>query len=264
MQLLDIRLIEIEIHSFCNRRCEWCPNKFIDRLNKVEMEESVYLSVLKSLKDIDYSGCITFSRYNEPLSDIGLLQKRIKQLREYVPNAKVVTNTNGDYLNDLDSLTMIDELTIMDYDNRGDEFVISKLKELGADITNISKSGITAKYKTLNILYHNFWDSSNINNRGGSLDVESSARNKPCYEPSRFIGIDYNGKITPCCNIRSDYHNEKFILGDLTNDSLFDIMNSEKANKFRDDVLNCRFPKPCISCSKEEGRYTCDSPSISY
>jgi hypothetical protein len=29
--LSNIQRIDIEFHSKCNRFCDWCPNKFIDR-----------------------------------------------------------------------------------------------------------------------------------------------------------------------------------------------------------------------------------------
>ena len=31
IDVLNIRLVEIEIFSFCNRKCLFCPNSFIDR-----------------------------------------------------------------------------------------------------------------------------------------------------------------------------------------------------------------------------------------
>ena len=46
-------LIEIEVHSFCNRSCPWCPNSIKNRgLNF--MPESMYLNLLKDLKEHHY------------------------------------------------------------------------------------------------------------------------------------------------------------------------------------------------------------------
>ena len=63
----QLRLIEIEIFSYCNRKCWFCPNSFIDRIsdNKI-MAEETYLDLLSQLQQIDYSGELTYSRYNEP------------------------------------------------------------------------------------------------------------------------------------------------------------------------------------------------------
>ena len=63
----NLKLIEIETFSYCNRKCWFCPNSFVDRLsdNKI-MPEEVYLDLLNQLKEIDFSGDLTYSRYNEP------------------------------------------------------------------------------------------------------------------------------------------------------------------------------------------------------
>lgn len=37
----NLRLIEIELFSYCNRKCNWCPNKYIDRKSNI-----IYLDVL--------------------------------------------------------------------------------------------------------------------------------------------------------------------------------------------------------------------------
>ena len=96
----DLRLIEIETFSFCNRKCWFCPNSFVDRIseNKI-MKEETYLNLIDQLAEIDYDGELTYSRYNEPLSQKNLIIKRIKQAREKLPKAVLRTNTNGDYLN---------------------------------------------------------------------------------------------------------------------------------------------------------------------
>jgi MoaA/NifB/PqqE/SkfB family radical SAM enzyme len=77
----NVRLIEIEIHSYCNRTCWFCPNSFLDRKHKIEMKEWVYLKILQELKDMKYKEVISFSRYNEPLSDMNLFVKRLKQAK---------------------------------------------------------------------------------------------------------------------------------------------------------------------------------------
>lgn len=42
-----IRMVEIEIFSFCNRKCWFCPNSFIDRNStNILMQEELYLKIL--------------------------------------------------------------------------------------------------------------------------------------------------------------------------------------------------------------------------
>jgi len=114
-----LRLIEIEIFSYCNRKCWFCPNSFIDRMStNKEMPEQEYLSLLEQLQEIDFSGELTYSRYNEPLSHKDLFLKRVRQAREMLPNAILRTNSNGDYVqeNILKSCAILD-LTNCGYNN---------------------------------------------------------------------------------------------------------------------------------------------------
>ena len=95
----NLKLIEIETFSYCNRKCWFCPNSIIDRISENHiMPEDVYLDLIHQLSEIDYGGELTYSRYNEPLSQRELIIKRIKQARDILPHAILRTNTNGDYI----------------------------------------------------------------------------------------------------------------------------------------------------------------------
>ena len=64
----NLTQVEIEIFSYCNRTCWFCPNSIIDRHSENHfMPEEQYLKILEQLKEINYSNIITYSRYNEPL-----------------------------------------------------------------------------------------------------------------------------------------------------------------------------------------------------
>jgi MoaA/NifB/PqqE/SkfB family radical SAM enzyme len=93
-----VNQVEIEVFSYCNRTCWFCPNSKIDRRSKNNhMPEALYLRILRELAEIEYEGVVTYSRYNEPLSDRIILH-RIQQAREILPKAHLMTYTNGDYL----------------------------------------------------------------------------------------------------------------------------------------------------------------------
>jgi len=240
----NLRLVEIELFSYCNRTCAFCTNSFIDRLSFNEvLDIQIFKKIIKELKLVDYSNYISFSRYNEPLSHRNILDERIKYIRKELPNSKLVLNTNGDY--DWEGLD-INELTIMDYDN---------------NLSNKELKIIERKDKPKLVRMMRLGE---INNRAGSLDIKKKyIRDFPCYEPNYFIGIDYTGDVVPCCNIRSDINNHKpYVLGNVKDNTLEDIFNSEFAVKFRSDVNNLNFPNVCKSCSKEPGRYTSEHPSI--
>lgn len=240
----QLRLIEIELFSFCNRTCNFCPNHYIDRLtgNKV-LDINIFKNLILELKQERFSGVISFSRYCEPFAFRSILEDRIKFIRKHLPHTKLVSNTNGDY--NWEGIDL-DELTIMDYDFKLDK----------ADLGLYTRSIKPFTVRKMRL--------GKINNRGGALEVRKKfIRDFPCYEPSYFVGVDYNGTVTPCCNIRSDVGIHKdHCLGSLHSSTLSKILTSNHATEFRENVKNCQFSKVCLSCSKKAGRYTSDKPDI--
>ena len=131
--LNDFVFIEIEVFSYCNRKCWFCPNSFIDRRTvNLIMPEQKYLNILQQLKDMNFEGEIAYSRYNEPLSHKDIFIKRLKQAREYLPKAKLRTNSNGDYVTknyiiDLEKAGL-DELFIQQYLKNNEMYNHDKVK----------------------------------------------------------------------------------------------------------------------------------------
>ena len=78
---------------------------------------------------------------------------------------------------------------------------------------------IYAHYENMKILYYVDWKNNYTpGNRGGSLPIEEPIRDYPCTEPLYFIGVNYDGTISPCCNIRNDIGSHKsFILSNFGN-----------------------------------------------
>jgi len=237
MKLDEIRLVELELYSQCNRQCKFCPNIFIDRhsTNK-EMTDELFAKVIDELVDAEYKGHISFSRYNEPFMHPEILRKRVDYIKNKLPNVKMVTNTNGDY--DTSDFKDDIEITEMDYDNNKTSY-ISEDK----------------RYRVMTL--------KDINNRGGALDFRNKPRTIPCLEPTYFIGIDYEGSVVPCCNFRHDVEeHKKYILGNVSKNTLDEIINSKRAIEFREFTSRAIFPPPCRFCTKTEGRYTRDCPGI--
>jgi len=270
----NLKLVEIEIFNYCNRTCEFCPNETIDRKSAViELPESCFLNTLQELKDQNFKGYVTFSRYNEPLSQDELLKKRANQVREFLPDVTLIFNTNGDFLTKkrLDGLD-VDEISVMDYDNKGIQKCKKRLERVGVDITEIDYPFIKGNRGKIKFLYyvdfvenHTLW-----NDRGGALEELSlkERRTEPCLEPDRFIGVDYNGNIMPCCVTRSDIDSHQdFILGNIKEQSVMDIFNSERAKTIREKAMKGDFDddmKPCHYCPYELGRYRRDDVSLDY
>lgn len=270
MTLQNLHLIEIELFSYCNRKCIWCPNNHIDRTQIQYLNQSLLIQLIDELKKNNYQNYISFSRYNEPLSQIAIFKAQVAYIKSQLPDATLVTNTNGDFLfkESLNGL-FIDELTIMDYDNRGLEFCVDKLRECECEILEISYPYIYAQYNTMKILYYVDWPKhSQINDRGGSLTQYSvEQRNRPCFEPMYFIGVNYDGTLSPCCNIRNDItKHQNYIFGNLQNNSLNDVLQSNEYNVFVNSCAAGYFEKnsPCYYCQNTGGRYTRNKGGIAY
>lgn len=162
----------------------------------------------------------------------------------------------------------IDELSIMDYDNKGMEWCKNHLIELNCTIDEIEKNFIYAHYNNTKILYYVNWqDNYTPGNRGGSLPIDEPIREYPCSEPLYFIGVNYDGTISPCCNIRNDVEAHKpYILGDLHEHSLTEILLSVNRGNFIHICKKAEFEpnSPCYRCSNKGGRYTRENGGIRY
>lgn len=267
----NLDLIEIEVFSYCNRQCWFCPNSYIDRHSKNNyMDENLYLKIINELKSIDYSGIVTYSRYNEPFAD-KIILTRLKQARKLLPNANLYTHSNGDYLTK-DYIKELEEaglntLKIQYYLKKEEKYNKDKiLKDMQTNSLRFSDSSIinvcTDDYVELkipnskiNIIYQALNFSSFACNRAEALEYKQDhIRKTPCYIPFTNMYIDYNGCVMPCCNLRSDIEKHKnFILGDTNKETLWEIFNNNNMLSLRKRLLdnNINF-HPCTSCDFAE------------
>lgn len=266
----NLRLIELELHSYCNRKCDWCPNSYIDRKSKTEwLDYNIFISLLEELKANGYCGKFSFSRYNEPFSNPEELRGAMQLVKHYFPSTTIVSNTNGDYINeDIIKNMEVDELTIMDYDYKGRNYVLQKMRSWNLKCIQEFSHYFVATHGDKKILYYYSWlEKAKISDRGGNLkDWSLQKRDYPCKEPLFFIGINYDGTVSPCCNVRNDCKNRNYILGDLNKQSLSEMMESELYLDFVNAVTIGNFTEdmPCYYCNNTGGRYTKENGGILY
>ena len=266
----NLTQVEIEIFSYYNRTCWFCPNSIIDRHSENHfMPEEQYLKILEQLKEINYSNIITYSRYNEPLSNREIFIKRIKQARKYCPNAFIRTNSNGDFLTSLEYLDEIaaagiNEIDVQCYLNENEEYTLETFKNKANKFTkrlNLDYELIKTpeciiahfKYNKINIGYFMRDFKKIANNRGETLTkkVRPYYRNSSCVVPFQHLYIDYTGDVMLCCNMRHDIQaHQNFILGNAFNETLANIFMGNKIIEYR-KLLACNGKKihPCYSCS---------------
>lgn len=221
----NIRMVELEQHSYCNRKCWFCPNTFIDRQKPVEwLDLDVYKSILKDLCIIEYDQIISFSGNCEPFSQNDFIL-RVAEAREYLDDAFLMTNTNTDYLTtDVVKAAADAGLNVIKaqlyfgkdepYNDHNIEVKMQKLKDMLPGIEFVKKMGQWFALVGDNLIVHAYaknWHKAGHNR----CDVgvrETQIRMHTCFEPVQYFGVSYQGIASPCCNIRTDYEPYKDIL----------------------------------------------------
>lgn len=268
----NVQRVEIETHSYCNRRCDYCPNSAGDRLtDNKQMPEAMFMKVMADLGEIDFRGVIVMQSYNEPLADRIILD-RIRQARATVPNATTKIYTNGDYLTPeyMDDLEKagLQEMHISIHLKPGDKYtdiyVLDRISEVTARIgrparfrsirsgeymiTRVPHRKIAIEMRAVNFF------SEHGNTRGGLVDgiQVKKVRTSPCSFVFNHLHITFDGTIMPCCHIRSDRpEHENYRIGNV-NDfaSIFEAFAGPVHTEWRRRLIGSG-PKdsPCDTCT---------------
>ena len=263
------RYISLELFSYCNRKCVFCPNNFLERDgdNHV-MPETVMQIILDNLSEIDYCGSIDFTRYNENLSHPEIFVPAVERFRRALPKARLHTNTNGDYvtLPYLYALSYagLDSVRIQSYLNgrmlgnlgKKQEHAIKRLERLGLKY-ELSKDGnerhfiYESKIGYMKIYYEGVDYTGAAFDRGGALPSNREERSEMCTIPMREMYINYDGTVSPCCNITRDIHGDEYTFGKIgAGADLFDVFFDARMIEFRKSLLNL-LPKggACAKCN---------------
>ncbi len=253
-----VRMVEIEVFSYCNRRCWFCPNSYIDRISSnTYMAPALYSSIIDQLASIGYAEKISYSRYNEPLADKCILD-RIREARAKLPSALLHTNSNGDYLTPEYLAELYDaglrSLRLQVYLQNNERYSHDRIRSRARQMLEkldfpcklkIDEPGKRLEYRLayrdmdIRLYGRNF--SLDGTSRGGLVDVKRDyERTSPCLVPVWSVYIDHNGKIVPCCNFRSDAaEHADYVMADLNNEpNLFLAYTNASLASFRRSLLN--------------------------
>jgi hypothetical protein len=262
--------VEVEVFSYCNRTCWFCPNAKLDRRSQnVYMDERLYLRILADLGSIDYRGQVSYSRYNEPLSD-RIILTRLRQARAALPHAVLQTNTNGDYLTRayLDELHAagLNQIDIQVYPGSHEPFTDDKI--LAQMQRRLEQLGLPFEFrvKTPGVRYMarlaypgmevqcNAWNFGAMGwDRGQTLTtVPRFQRTSPCWVVFTRMYVDHTGAVVPCCNIRSDEPSHgPYVVDSLADGkSLFTAYANSSLSDWRRGLLTFGpKQKPCNTCA---------------
>ena len=185
-----------------------------------------------------------------------------------MPNAKLRTNTNGDYVTKeyIENLRDcgLNELFIQQY-LANDEFydhkkikskMLKKMEFLGLDysvISDIDNHRIEYDIKISGIKVHlrarNFSIEGTARTKKVLISNSKYVRTQPCKQPFNNMYIDYNGSVVVCCNSRSDIpEHENSVMGNIKDKKLWDIYSSSRYDYWREHLKD-NSPKSGI-CEK--------------
>lgn len=279
--LKQYRQIDIEFQSYCNRKCPWCPNAFIDRQNTNNiMDKKLFTDIIQQIEDNNFaltnhsklklSKTISFKGFMEPMSNIDLFKEYINICHSILsPNIFLEASTNGDYLTkkNLDGL-FLHQLNIMDYDCKGEAWWTNKMQSLNCAFIHPTTKNekLSFIHESVNLIQISLnWPKEHkIENRAGVLDETllsqyhvdfSTLRTLDCPEMEYYLSITHNGFIMPCCHMRDDIeHHKPYIMGDLKQQKITDILTNEKFLFWKSQLENKKcfkgMPGICDYCNK--------------
>lgn len=252
--------ISLETSSMCNRTCVFCPNHTNARPDEL-MPWELIEKTTQELKALKWKGRWAPYIYNEPTRDPRMLDI-IRYVRQEVPNASIMLNTNCDYFKKKEDLLAYYEagarqMVLNVYSaadgcgnpakeargvaaatKRADQ-IEKWVEELGLE-TGKDMYGVAPRSARRAIVERKFGIQPETNkigafelqNRSGNIpwfQDSAHALRKMCVRPWRSLNIDWRGNAVLCCN---DYHSA-VSFGNVADHTLVELWNMPKFHAYR-------------------------------
>lgn len=233
--------IAIETITACNHRCLYCPNSKFDRgaiKNKKLMEDKLFFKIIDELAELGFKGELKPHGYGEPLLD-HRLPELISYAKTNLPEVKILLYSNGDFLN-IDKYNELVQSGVR-------HFIITQHgTERSTGLDEVIDYRNHYKPQDVDFTLTKFEQNMTLLNRGGLIDRQPSFKLKICFEPTKAVAVDYQGKVVLCCN---DYLGT-VVLGTLKNQRLIDIWESKRYKEIRKELRRGLFNYDiCKKCS---------------
>ena len=213
--LRRIASINIETIDWCNRKCDWCPNKNRETSPDNLMDKDVWCRIIRQLVDYAYKGEIHPFLNGEPTMD-----KRLPALVQYaksiLPECVFKLITNGDGLKAPIDVQIflsagIDKIHMNHY--------TGKLSGIGKARDNLFPQMTHIGMKELMPSFYN---------RAGKVDYTPAKKFLKCEYFLNKLAFNYKGDMVLCC---SDFNSE-VVFGNIMDQSLAAIINGELYQKY--------------------------------
>lgn len=268
-----LRKVHIEIFSYCNRRCGYCPVAQVDRRSaNVHMPDALFDKAVAELAAFDYDGDVGFSLFNEPLAD-RIVLRRARALKDALPRAFLYINSNGDTLDRdyLDALEAagVDQLTITLHLAPGASYDDAEIDRRFADFARRTGVLLAVRERVPGLTRHDAGTFGHVElavyardflaagtDRGGLIRELRPRRERvaPCDRPFGELAISYDGTVFPCCQLFADAReHDRYRVGSLAERSLVELFAADAMAHWRRGLLTYG-PKqpPCASCSEAD------------
>lgn len=228
--------VEVETTTYCNRRCDYCPNNIFDRglrANEVRMPEDLFHKIVSDLGRNHFCNQFSPHNYGEPLADPRMGQL-LKMARKEMPRARIALYTNGDFL----TLDMFKELS-----HSVDAFIVTQHGEkmppgVKDVLDHYDQRPPKFKYKTADYIRQN------ASNRGGLIPLKANLR-KSCGVVMNELHINAHGQVILCCE---DYLAKK-AFGNMATMTVEEVWSqAERMETHRRNVRGDFALEQCRSC----------------
>ena len=218
--------LAIEINSFCNRKCPWCPNH-TNRRGVEYLDDAVFYKVVDELREMKFEGKITFNLFNEPLLNRRILVF-IEYIRKNIPSCFIYLNTNGDMLK-LDfwralRIRGLDSANVSQYDGRINENIQEILTELDAEEKKRFHVRLFPSQK------------NRLSDWAGLVPSDRNVKKpltKSCDRPFYQLCVDYRGRVVLCCH---DYFSW-ITIGNAGREPIAELWDHEVFRYYRTKLL---------------------------
>jgi len=228
-QLDDLSVVEMEVGSRCNRACSYCPVSIMPMPPvPARMPEDVFSRTIEELSRVRFRGRISYHLYNEPLLRVDL-HELVARVREQLPDALQILNTNGDLL---------------------DDRRYHRLREAGIDYFYVTRHS-PGEYPERDWQIVQYSEALRLTNRGGSLvhlpKATEKIRRTPCHAPGEMLIISANGDVLLCYEDAFREH----VIGNIVASSLEEIWHDDEVVALRErlHVGDRTVTTMCLNCT---------------
>ncbi len=218
---MNLMAVEIEINSECNLQCNYCPNSTNTRLERGEMELSLFKKIMLDLHSINFSKRLSYHFYGEPLIN--------SRLTTYITVANDMLSSKVSHMIFTNGVLLTEHRLYELIDAGVNYFYITH--HTGVQDLPIYSFYEQLPQKIKNRIKIKRGEQLDLTTRSGLVQVNTKnaqVLTSPCLIPEQSMYITKEGNVLPCFE---DYQ-QKEAMGNIKNMSLMKIWSSNKYQQF--------------------------------